>query len=175
MAKADRTGRNEQTEHWTKMLRATMQTEAWRALSPTAQALYPWFKFEWRGPNANNNGKISLSVRQAAECVGCNKNTAGKAIHDLQAKGFLFITGHARLGFDGEAKSPTFEVTEIAPVGQHEGRKLYRDWRPGKDFPVTKAPVQNPAGRAGKAVSRIKNADGTVLKFHTKAQRPYEK
>ncbi len=68
-----RDNRNEQrTEHFTKMIRTTMETPAWRALSPTAQALYPWLKFEWRGPQANNNGKLSLPVREAAKRLGCN-------------------------------------------------------------------------------------------------------
>ena len=50
--------RNEnKSEHFTKMVRTVMQTEAWRSLSPTAQALYPWVKFEWHGPKNNNNGK----------------------------------------------------------------------------------------------------------------------
>jgi hypothetical protein len=33
-------------EHFAPMIRNTMNTEAWRALSPCAQALYPWLKLE---------------------------------------------------------------------------------------------------------------------------------
>ena len=50
--------RNEQrTEHFTKLVRNMMETPAWRALSPMAQALYPWLRLEWRGVNFNNNGQ----------------------------------------------------------------------------------------------------------------------
>ena len=55
-----------ETEHFTKLIRVTMETPAWRALSSTAQALYPWLKLEWRGPQNNNNGRISLAVSTAS-------------------------------------------------------------------------------------------------------------
>ena len=141
----------EKVEHFTKMVRPVMQSEAWRALSTTAQALYPWIKFEWRGPKANNNGKLSLSVRQAAECLGVNRKTAARAFHDLQAKGFLVQTHPGCLGVGGEARSPTYEVTELALAGHTTGRRLYRDWVNGHDFPVKTIPSNNPGGRNGRA------------------------
>lgn len=167
-------GRNrhdeETTEHFTKMIRPTMQTPAWRALSPVAQALYPWLKFEWRGPKANNNGKIRLSVRQAAERVGVSLNTAARAFRELQAKGFIVVTQRACLGIDGAAKAPAFELTELKLPGTEQigGRKLYRDWRPGYDFLVITATVNNPTGRNGrKAKPCLKSDDGTVIDMMT--------
>ena len=71
---------------FTKLILVYMQYPAWCALSPNAQALYQWLKMECKGPKANNNGKISLSVRQAAKCVGVSNDTAAKAFHELQAK-----------------------------------------------------------------------------------------
>jgi DNA-binding transcriptional MocR family regulator len=134
-------------EHFAAMIRNTMSSEAWRALSPVAQALYPWLKLEWRGPKANNNGRISLSVRQAAELMGCGINTAARAFHDLQAKGFLVVKRQAHLGMKGLATSPEFELTEIAMPGEGtRPRRLYADWKPGGDFPVQKAAVHNPRG-----------------------------
>lgn len=163
--------RNErQTEHYTQLVRSMMETPAWRALTPTAQALYPWLRLEWRGPKANNNGKIRLSVRQAAERMGIANNTAGKAFHDLQAKGFIVVTEHARLGIGGEAKSPAYELTEIEPAHSTErgGRRLYRDWKEGSDYPVHKSMANNPHGKRGKTKPCLKNEDSTVLKFETK-------
>jgi hypothetical protein len=40
---------------------------------------YPWFKFEWRGADKNNNGKIRLSVRQLADRMGVRPDTAADA------------------------------------------------------------------------------------------------
>ncbi|AVW93548.1 hypothetical protein DA792_19585 [Celeribacter baekdonensis] len=146
-------GRKETSEHFTKLLRNTMQTPAWRALSPKAQALYPWFKLEWHGPNMNNNGAIRFSVRQAAQALGVSSNdTAAKAIHELQAKGFLVVREMARLGTSGAARSTAFEITELSMPhsGDATGRKLYLEWSKHNDFPVYKMPANNPKGRNGK-------------------------
>ncbi len=134
------------------MIRSTMETPAWRALSPKAQALYPWFKLEWRGPQANNNGKLSFSNRQAARALGVGVNTAGSGMHELQAKGFLVVTQLGYKGAAGVGKATCYEVTEFPmPQGDgNEGRKLFKQWREGADFPVVKAPPNNPEGRNGK-------------------------
>ncbi|RAI01015.1 hypothetical protein DLJ53_17480 [Acuticoccus sediminis] len=151
-------------DHFTKMIRHTMEEPAWRALSPTAQALYPWLKLEWRGAQANNNGKIRLSTRQAADRIGVTPDTAARAFHDLQAKGFIVQTEHARLGIDGAACSPAYEITELKlPASdKQDGRKLYRNWRPGADYPVHRTNANNPKGRNGR------KATGNVVKLNPK-------
>ncbi len=144
---------NEQSfEHFTKMMRAMMETKAWRSLSTTAQILYVWLKFEWRGPRANNNGKIRLSVRQVSEKMGVSINTAARAFHALQAKGFIVVREPAHLGLGGAAKCPAFELTELPMPNSNKpvGRKLYLEWREGEDFPVQKAAVHNPSGKKAK-------------------------
>ncbi|MGQ4272611.1 hypothetical protein [Terrihabitans sp. B22-R8] len=170
----NKTGRSATPEHFTKMLRKTMEEPAWRALSLAAQAIYPWVKFEWRGAQANNNGKLRLSVRQAAQRVGIANNTAAEGFRDLQRKGFLVQTEHACLGVEGEARAPAYEVTELAMPGNetHEGRKLYREWTPGNDFPVPSASANNPLGFNGETKTRLKNEDRTVSEFKTKKARP---
>ena len=157
-------------EHFAKLVRTMMEAPAWRALSPVAQALYPWLKMEWHGPNANNNGKIRLSIQQAADRLGVNPKTAMRAFHELQEKGFIVVTEGARLGVGGVAKSPALELTEIptlGAVGQH-GRRLYLEWRPGHDFPVMRANVNNPYGAQGKAKSQSKKGNGAIPLFGTK-------
>jgi hypothetical protein len=177
MGSSAQRAKDAKAEHWTQMIRATMESPAWRALSPTAQALYPWLKLEWRGPKANNNGKIRLSVRQAAKRMGVGLNTAARGFHDLQAKGFLVVTESARLGLGGEAKSPTYELTEITlPHGsQNDGRKLYRKWQFGADYPVHKAMANNPRGHNGKTKPCHRNEDSTVIKMKTSRERTSSK
>lgn len=163
--------KNEQrTEQFTKMIRNTMETPAWRALSSTAQALYPWLKLEWKGPQANNNGQISLPVREAAERVGCSKDAAGRAFHDLQAKGFLILVTHGRMGIEGKGASPTYEITELAARGgdHPSGRKLYLHWDKDHEFPVKGHTPSNPTGRNGKNKSPSSKAGRTVINFRTK-------
>lgn len=160
--------RNEaRTEHFTAMVRNMMDTPAWRALSPSAQALYPWLRLEWHGPKANNNGKLRLSVRQAAERMGCGKNAAARAFVELQAKGFAVVTEAACLGFTGEAKAPAYELTEIQLPNQSAGRKLYQSWRQGGDFPVLKALTNNPTGRNGKTKTCHQIGDSPVIEMGT--------
>ncbi len=133
------------------MLRPTMETDAWKALSTTAQALYPWLKLEWKGSKANNNGKVKLSVRQAAKRMGVGHDAANRAFHDLQAKGFIVVTETACLGVGGEAKGFSYEITELAmPSGAPSGRKLYQQWRKGHDHPVVTANTNNPNGNNGR-------------------------
>ena len=140
-----------------------MEEPAWRALSPTAQALYPWLKLEWHGPKNNNNGKICLSVRQAARRLGVSQNTAARAFHDLQAKGFIIQTVAPCLGLSGEARTAVYELTELAPRDNEKpvGKMLYKQWRPGQDFPVKIARANNPKGRNGKTKSHLLCEDVT--------------
>ena len=145
--------RNEaRIEHFAKLPRTLMETPAWRALGPVAQALYPWLKLEWHGPKANNNGKIQFSNRQAGACMGCNEKTAGKAFHQLQAKGFIVQKVGAVLGTAGSGEAPHYELTEIEMPGATTkgGRRLYQQWSEGNDCPVIKAQTNNPNGLNGK-------------------------
>lgn len=152
--------RNEQRGEKATMLRLSMmQTPAWRALSPTAQALYVWIKHEWRGSKFNNNGKLRLSVRQAAECMGCGRNAAARAFQDLQAKGFIIQTEGACLGVEGMGKAPAYELTEINPAGvQGPGKQWFLNWSEGHDFPVKVMATSNPTGRNG-----ARSYDGVVI------------
>lgn len=125
---------------------STIETPAWVALTCQAKALYILLLMEWKGPKANNNGRIQLSVRQAAEKLGIGINTAARAFHELQAHGFIVVKQSAKLGVKGYATAPEYEITEIAMPGHQEGRKLFKDWQEGADYPVQKAAVHNPTG-----------------------------
>jgi DNA-binding transcriptional MocR family regulator len=128
---------------------------------------------------ANNNGRISLSVRQAAERLNLTRNTAAKAFHQLQEKGFIVMTRPAQLGLSGQAKTPTYEITEIAMPGEQSGRKHYRLWRKGSDFRVEKATTHNPRGRNGRSSCSAEachgNDDEAVIKLVTNSKVPSSK
>jgi len=157
--------RFDKRDHFTVMKRVLMNTQAWKSLSSTAQALYPWIKLEWKGPKANNNGKVSLSVRHAAERLGVSKDTAARAFQDLQAKGFLVVTEAASLGVHGHGKCFKYEITEIALPQNRQGRCLYESWSEGNDFEVVKAVAANPTGRRVKSLHSV--ADGPIIDFRT--------
>jgi hypothetical protein len=74
--------------------------------------------------------------------LGVTKNTAVKAFHDLQAKGFIVATEVGHLGFAGHGRSTSYEITEISlpHATAEDGRRLYLEWREGMDFEVKLAP-----------------------------------
>ncbi|MBX3496647.1 MAG: hypothetical protein KF769_10430 [Parvibaculum sp.] len=175
--KANKKGRSKESDHFTKIHRSVMETPAWPALSPVAQALYLWLKFEWRGDHFNNNGKIRLSCRQAADRVGVSINTAARAFRDLQAKGFIVVTVMGALGTEGLARGPSYELTELPRPASASSvaRMLYKTWRPGQDFPVARHNANNPRGRNGKRKTRRKNQDGPVTNIVTFRPTPSSK
>jgi hypothetical protein len=147
----NKTGRNPET-HYVSFDRAFLETPAWRALSTAGKAIYPFVRLEWHGPNHNNNGKIRLSLRQAAYLAGVSVGTAERAFQDMQAKGFIFVTVKGCLGTAGEARGPSFEITEnpLPGMGRQAGRRLFANWQEGQDFPVVKHNANNPNGINGK-------------------------
>lgn len=177
VGKHNRNRRQIAGEHWTKLIRHTMEEPAYSALSTAAQALYPWLKLEWRGPDANNNGKIRLSVRQAATRIGVIPDTAAEAFRDLQRKGFIVQTEAACLGIAGAARSPAYEITELKMPGtEGDGRKLYRDWQPEKDFPVPTSSPNNPGGSNGRKSKPCHGKhDVAVMKTMTNRGEPVMK
>lgn len=127
---------------------SVLDTPAWRALSSSAQALYPWLILEFKGSRFNNNGRIRLSVRQAAWKMGTSKDTAARAFIDLQLKGFIKVRKGASLGVFGMGKSPEYEIAAIPmPENGNKPNNYFRNWAPGNDFSVFKHPVKNGNGK----------------------------
>jgi hypothetical protein len=70
------------------------KTDAWRALSATARAIYIQIGLRFNG---SNNGKISYSVRDAAGECNIAINTAHRALRELISLGFIEETRHGSL------------------------------------------------------------------------------
>ena len=84
-----------------------MDSPAWRSLSPNARCV--WLEI-MRRYNGYNNGDIPLSCREAGELCRISKGTAGRALKDLQDKGFIKIGTFA--GFQNKHRVSTrWEVT----------------------------------------------------------------
>jgi hypothetical protein len=71
-----------------------LKTGAWQALSASARAVYIQIGDRYNG---GNNGKIAYSVRDAASECNLNKDTAGRALHELIDRGFIEETRHGGL------------------------------------------------------------------------------
>lgn len=143
----------EPTGKYAVMPLSVMDTPAWRALSTSAQALYTWLVMEFKGKSFNNNGKIKLSVRQAALRMGISKDTVARAFCDLQAKGFIKVKKGGSLGISGMGKCPEYELTGIPlPENGKNANDDFKGWTEGKDFEIFRHPVKNHKGK-NKALS----------------------
>jgi hypothetical protein len=71
-----------------------LKTDAWRALSANARAVYLQIGARYTG---SNNGKIVFSVRDAASERDIARNTAGRCFKKLVDLGFIEETRHGGL------------------------------------------------------------------------------
>ncbi|MCZ6591643.1 MAG: hypothetical protein O7B98_10970 [Alphaproteobacteria bacterium] len=83
--------------------------------------------------NGTNNGEISMSVREAANRLGCSINPAAKAFRGLEGRGF--IRTHVKGAFNVKQRHAT---TWILTEYEYAGKK------PTKDFMKWSTEKQNP-------------------------------
>mgnify|MGYP003651099578 CR=1 FL=1 len=86
--KVNATGRNA-VEQFAPLTYAFLQSEAWRSLS--GPAVKVWLEVRSRY-NGGNNGKLFLSLDEAAKLLRIGKGTAQRAFVELREKGFLVMT-----------------------------------------------------------------------------------
>jgi hypothetical protein len=78
--------RNTAKEQYTPLPYAQLKSEAWRSLSGAAVKV--WLELHTRY-NGSNNGKVHLSLNEAAENLRLGKATVQRAFVELETKGFL--------------------------------------------------------------------------------------
>jgi hypothetical protein len=71
-----------------------LKTDAWKALSSAARAVYVQIGSRYNG---GNNGRLSFSIRDAATECNLAKNTAARALKELINLGFIEETRHGSL------------------------------------------------------------------------------
>jgi DNA-binding transcriptional MocR family regulator len=67
---------------------ALLKSKAWRSLS--GAAIKVWFELHTRF-NGGNNGKLHLSMNEAAKLLHISKSTAQRAFAELEEKGFIVL------------------------------------------------------------------------------------
>jgi DNA-binding transcriptional MocR family regulator len=92
------------------LLIETMETPAWRAMSPAARCLYLALK---RRCSARNNGKVFISQRDGAKELGLSRPTVARGYQELEHYGFTVKTAAASLGTDGKGRAPHWRLTEL--------------------------------------------------------------
>ena len=81
-------GRSDLAQRHVRIYHSMMKTEAWRDLDPVARCVYLELASRYGGPGTNN-GRIALSVRDAAVLVVVAVATAARAFVRLEDHGFI--------------------------------------------------------------------------------------
>jgi hypothetical protein len=104
----------------------TMETPAWRAMSPRARLL--WIDLRgWLRNDGLNNGKTHRSCRKAADALGCDKKTAARGFAELEHYGFVCETAGGFLGSDGYGIAAKYRFTDLA-YGTHPPTRDFEKW-----------------------------------------------
>jgi DNA N-6-adenine-methyltransferase (Dam) len=91
---SDMSKNKEPVDRFFKMFHYVMESEAWKALSLPARAVYFQICLRYNG---SNNGRLAMSVRAAAKECGINVNTVMRAFRELVEFGFVEETRHGGL------------------------------------------------------------------------------
>jgi hypothetical protein len=159
------------------LLKDTMATPAWRGMSHGARSLYVALKLRYSS-NFNNNGRLFLSQRDAAEELNSHHNQIARWFRELQYFGFIVMTEGGCLGIEGSGRAPHWRLTEIGYMKAPPTRDFVR-WN-GNPFPEKKikpravfpargvlenahtSVLENQHTQAGKCAGKPAHKDGGV-------------
>src|SRR5262245_9131430 len=98
------------------LLKGTLHTPAWRAMSHGARSLY----VALRGRVANdcrNNGRVFLPTRAACQETGSSNEQICRWFKELQHYRFVVMMSPGYLGVEGHGKAPHWRLTELGTRG----------------------------------------------------------
>ena len=116
MATRKKTGKDEQ---YLPIPYAMARSEAWRSLRGSSIKIYVELRSRYHG---GNNGKLTLSMDEAARLLGVSKSTVQSGIAELIDKGFVKMT---KRGHWYGRKATEYAVTDR----RLDGRPATYDWR----------------------------------------------
>ena len=119
--------RRRHTPPFVMIYHSMMEGAAWADLSGNAVKLLLHMVKLYNG---SNNGEIAMGERQAAAAIGAARNTAARALDDLEAHGFIVAIerGH----FAVKVKHATSWRLTFQPSGNRGPTRDYRAWRPAQ-------------------------------------------
>jgi hypothetical protein len=104
--------RRERLPPFVPLLKSTLGSPAWRAMSHGARSVYVALK-AFYNQNNHNNGKLFLSMRDAAETIGSGTEEIVRWYRELQHYGFIVQVSGGCLGVEGEGFAPHWRLTEL--------------------------------------------------------------
>ena len=160
--------RNANKEQYTALPYAQLKSEAWRSLSGAAVKV--WLELHTRF-NGSNNGKVHLSLNEAAEILGLGKATVQRAYVELEEKGFIKLE---TAGNWYSRRAHDWRLT-TKPMHRANGKDAptldYQHWRKPKKTkcgsqadpsPNTTGPNQNQTLKVGSATTPVGALSGMV-------------
>jgi hypothetical protein len=117
------------------LIKETMKTPAWIAMSLGAKMLYVHLKWRY---NTNLQNHVYLSTRMAAQEIGSDKHQIRRWFRELQYYGFTVMVRPGGIGVEGRGKAPHWRLTEEWYLGKPPTRDFLL-WD-GEVFRVQKSP-----------------------------------
>ena len=112
------------TERFVRLTYSMMQSQAWRSLDGNARAIYVELAMLYYG---NNNGRIGLSVRQAARAIQVSRATASRSMARLEERGFIVAMTRGR--FKCKRHATEWRLTEFnCDVTGQPASRDFEDW-----------------------------------------------
>ena len=137
--RADATGRSHEDLKHVRLHRWLVESSAYRSLPPAARSALVELYLLYNGVN---NGEIAMSVRKLGERLGIHKDTANKALKELEDKGFIRIAQKGSFEWK-ELNASTYILTEFSYRGEGPTKNFMR-WQP--DNSNDNAPLKAKAG-----------------------------
>jgi hypothetical protein len=138
------------------LLKDTMKTPAWRAMSHGTKMLYVLLKWHY---NRNLGNSVYISTRDAAEKLGSNRNSVRRWFRELEYYAFIQMVSPGCLGVEGRGKAPHWQLSEEWYQG-HAPTRDFLNWD-GVVFREQKSPKhylckkQNPGSNSGATLGPI--------------------
>ncbi len=99
------------------LLKETLKTPAWKALSHGARSLYAALKWRY---NNNLTNAVYVSTRDAERelCRGSERRNVMRWFRELEHYGFIVMVRPAHHGVNRHGKAPHWRLTEVKYLGR---------------------------------------------------------
>ncbi|SPH24401.1 hypothetical protein DEA8626_03453 [Defluviimonas aquaemixtae] len=124
-----RKGKRPEEGQYVPLPYSLLKSPAWRSLSGAAIKVFLELHTRFNG---GNNGKIHMSMNEAADVLGLGKATVQRAFVELQEKGFIALTAsgswYHRKAHDWRLTTKPMHTV----VGKQVAINDWRSWQPAK-------------------------------------------
>jgi hypothetical protein len=105
-----------------------LQSPAWQGMGAIERAMYVDIASMYAGPGSTN-GRITYSIRMAAESLHIGKSTAARALLTLQERGFIVAVTKGAFNLKAIKHASTWRLTEFnCDVTGEIATKAFMNW-----------------------------------------------